>query len=281
MPPDRTRPLRSALYACRVRHDRYHPKRYGFQSQIFLFHLDLDEVNRLSRQIPFLSRNRPNLYSFYDRDHLYLGHADLRDNVRAFLRNHGVTETVWRIELVTSLRVCGYVFNPLSVFICYDEQDEPLAMIAEVHNTFGELKPFLLKREQLQRDVFRDVVPKHFYISPFSGLDHHLALRLHVPTERLAFAVSGRHEGQASPFFHATMIGRREPLTAGRLLAFSAQFPLITAQVMAKIHWHAFRLWFKGVPIRLKHEQPELQQGIFPKQGQANAPALQAEAGLR
>ncbi|MDP0501368.1 MAG: DUF1365 domain-containing protein [Verrucomicrobiota bacterium JB022] len=269
-------PLRSALYACRASHDRYEPRRYGFKSRLFMFYLDLDELSELSRRIPIFSRNRPNVYSFYDRDHLFMGHRDLRDNVRAFLRERGVTETVWRIELLTSVRVFGYVFNPLSVFVCYDESDAPLAMIAEVHNTFGELKPYLITREQMQRNVFTDEVPKHFYISPFSDLDHHLSLKLHVPGQRLALAVGGRYEGRSQPFFHATLTGARQPLTTQRLLAFSAQFPLVTARVMGLIHWHALKLWLKGVPFRMKEKEPELQQGIYPKLGQKDAPTVKS-----
>ncbi|KAF0095959.1 MAG: hypothetical protein E1N59_735 [Puniceicoccaceae bacterium 5H] len=269
-------PFRSALYACRVTHDRYSPRRYGFKSRLFLFYLDLDELPELTRRLSIFSHNRPNLYAFYDRDHLYLGHRDLRDNVRACLQEKGVTEPVSRIELLTSVRVMGYVFNPLSVFVCYDAEGVPLAMIAEVHNTFGELKPYLITREQMERNVFADEVPKHFYISPFSDLDHHLSLKLHVPGERLAIAVGGRQEHEHRPFFHATMTGQREPLTMSRLLAFSAQFPLVTLRVMSLIHWHALKLWLKGVPFRPKEQDPELQRDIYPKVGQENAPGLKS-----
>ena len=31
-----------------------------------------------------------------------------------------------------------------------------------------------------------------------------------------------------------------------------ARYPLVTAQVMAAIHWEAVRLWWKGVPFRDK-----------------------------
>jgi uncharacterized protein len=257
-------PLRSALFDCEVLHRRVAPRPYGFRSSMFMFLLELDELDELAERLSLFSRNRFNAYSFYDRDHLYLGHADVRDNVRAYLRREGVDEPVGSIQLLTSLRVLGYVFNPVSYYFVRDPAGEPLAIIAEVHNTFGELKPFLLTRRDLRAEWFQADRPKHFYISPFSDLDHDLRLRLRFPTERLHLFVSNRREGGRS-FFQAALLGRRRPLTRGRLLSFSLRFPFVTFKVMALIHWHAFWLWRRGVPLRRKSAQPELQRGILPK----------------
>ena len=34
-------------------------------------------------------------------------------------------------------------------------------------------------------------------------------------------------------------------------------YPLLTLKVMAAIHWHALRLWLKGIRIRHKPEPPQ------------------------
>jgi len=137
----------SSLYNCRVFHNRLSPRPYRFTSRLFMWHLDLDEVDALCRSITFLSHNRFNLYSFRDDDHLHLGHPTLRANIEAYLKREGVREHPARITLLTNLRTFGHVFNPVSFFFCHDAQDQPLAVIVEVHNTFGELKPFLLTRD--------------------------------------------------------------------------------------------------------------------------------------
>jgi DUF1365 family protein len=41
----------------------------------------------------------------------------------------------------------GYVFNPVSFYFCFDEQGKPLCTVAEVGNTFKELKPYFLGPE--------------------------------------------------------------------------------------------------------------------------------------
>ena len=40
-------------------------------------------------------------------------------------------------------RVMGYVFNPVSFWICRDKDKNIRAVICEVHNTFGEKHSYL------------------------------------------------------------------------------------------------------------------------------------------
>lgn len=257
--------VNSSLYNCTVAHTRMRPVRHSFSTRTFMFFLDLDEIEKICARVPLISRNRFNAYTFSDKDHIYRGHANLRANVETFLRENGVREPAGRIRLLTNLRVFGYVFNPVSFYVCDDTCGNPLAMLVEVHNTFGELKPFLLTREHFERNRYRDTRDKHFYISPFSELDHLLELRLPVPGERLNLQVINRRHDEETPFLTASLTGRRVPLTTSRLLSHSVRFPLITLRIMAQIHWHALRLWWKGLPPHAKDEHPELQRGIVAK----------------
>ncbi|MCC5840566.1 MAG: DUF1365 domain-containing protein [Opitutales bacterium] len=264
--------MNSSLYSCRVGHTRLRPARHHFTARLFMFYLDLDELDELHARLPLFSRNRFNAYTFADRDHLFVGQATIRENLTGYLQAQGVTEPVGRVRLLTNLRVLGYVFNPVSFYVCDDLQGAPLAMVVEVHNTFGELKPYLLTREHLLDHRYRDRREKHFYISPFSELDHDLELRLEIPDERLNLQVINWRKGEDTPFFAATLNGERAPLTTGRLLSNSLRFPFVTLKIMFLIHWHAFRLWRKKVPFHPKSAQPELQRGILPKAHQAQAP---------
>ena len=62
--------MNSALYECHVMHHRVAPVVHHFQHRIFMFALDLDELDSAAARIPIFSRNRANLYAFRDRDHL-------------------------------------------------------------------------------------------------------------------------------------------------------------------------------------------------------------------
>ena len=49
--------------------------------------------------------------------------------------------------------------------------------------------------------------------------------------------------------FDTTMRLARAPMSGCRLAATLLRFSLMTAQVMAAIHWQALKLWLKRLPI--------------------------------
>lgn len=54
-------------------HARFSPKAHRLLYRIFLFAIDLDELDQLQRRLTFFSVNRTNLYSFRERDYLPTG----------------------------------------------------------------------------------------------------------------------------------------------------------------------------------------------------------------
>lgn len=257
------KPLRSSLYRCQVRHDRLRPKPYGFKSSTFMFLLELDELDELARRIPILSVNRSNLYSYRDSDHLRMAAGDTRANLQTYLDTRGIVEPIGRIQLLTNLRTLGHIFNPVSFFFVYDQNEEPLAVLAEVHNTYNEQKPFLLTREDFDQESFTAHRPKYFYISPFSQLDETLELKLRFPGDELELHVNA-HKADTGNHFFASLRGKQVPLSTAQLLLYSLRFPFITLKVVALIHWHALRIWMKGIPAHRKASEPSLQKDLFP-----------------
>lgn len=259
--------MNSCIYHCRVMHQRHAPRAYGFTSSIFMFYLDLDELPQIVKQLRLVSHNRFNAYAFHDDDHLYSGHRDIRQNLEAYLLENGIDTPVKRICLLTNLRTFGHVFNPVSFYFCFDAQEKPLAVVAEVHNTYGEQKPFLLGRGEWNGQHFSDRQEKDFYISPFSDLQTELGFKLRLPDERLALAISEYQNGEL--FFHSALTGTRKPLTDGQLLLDSLRFPWVTLKVITLIHWHALRLYLKKLPVTSKRATAHLQKGVRPKFGQS------------
>lgn len=256
--------MNSCLYECCVMHHRLEPKEHHFRYRIFMFALDLDELDALDRGVFGFSRNRWNFYTFRDRDHLTLPGREresLRENLTAWLAERGVELPAGvRITLVTLPRVLGYIFNPVSFYFCHEASGAPLCAVVEVGNTFREMKPYLL-RERTGEDAFRLVTPKHFYVSPFSALDLSFDFKLRVPGEALDIHIDDR-DGDRRVLLSA-LTGRRVPLTSARLWWFTLKYPLITLKVIALIHWHALRLWLRRLPWHRKTANPQLQRDIF------------------
>ena len=256
--------MNSCLYECSVMHHRLEPKEHHFQYRIFMFALDLDEVDALAKRLPFFSLNRWNLYTFRDRDHLTLSGGEtksLKENIVAYLAQNGIQFPAdGRILLVTLPRVLGYIFNPVSFYFCSDAAGVPLCAVVEVGNTFREMKPYLL-RETDGEKCFRLITPKHFYVSPFSPLDLAFDFKLRIPGEMLDIHIDDR-AGDRRVLLSA-LTGKRAPLTTARLLWFTLKYPLITLKVIFFIHWHAFRLWLKRLPVHRKAANPELQRDVL------------------
>lgn len=245
--------MTSALYECRIEHERYAPTRHRFGYNVFFFSLDLAEIDAVVARIPWMSRNRFNLYSFHDRDHV-----DIRD----LLHTHGIAAPA-RIQLITNLRILGYVFNPASFYFCFDETGAATAAVVEVNNTFGETKAYVIDAAELRAGrTFETVRRKEFYISPFVALDVHLRMRIAVPDARLGFVITDLR-GDGETILQAAMSGKRVPLTARRLAWFGVKYPLLTLRVIAAIHWQALRLWLKGTPFHRKSDGEHVQTGVI------------------
>ncbi|MEO6244810.1 MAG: DUF1365 domain-containing protein [Opitutaceae bacterium] len=272
--------MNSCLYECHVMHARFAPRGHRFLYRIFLFAINLDELETLSRRHALFSFNRRNLYSFRDRDFLPTGEPlhnstatspanpqpkvqNLKSRVITLAATHGVDLAGGRVVLVTLPRVLGYLFNPISLYFCYDRHGAPACALAEVTNTFREMKPFFLgpDTQAAARGEFRVRMPKNFYVSPFSDVDVAFDFTLRAPGERLSIQIDD-YVGETRTLT-TTLTGPRRELTTGRLAWFTLKYPALTLRIIALIHWHALRLWLKRVPWFAKAARPEAQSDLY------------------
>jgi DUF1365 family protein len=254
--------FRSCLYECSVMHHRLTPQVNRFTYNIFLFCLDLDEIDSLASRIPFFSRNQLNLYSFYDRDHLTVTDGGtVKDNLIAYLSKNGISFPAdGKIILVTLPRVLGYIFNPVSFYFCFDAAGNAFCAVAQVGNTFHEMKAYLLPKVS-ENGSFNLLAPKYFYVSPFSDLELEFEFKLRVPEERLEIQINDRRGAEL--VLLSALTGARAPLTTSRLAWLTVKYPFITLKVIFLIHWQAFLLWLRGLPYHAKSANAHLQRDVL------------------
>lgn len=273
--------MNSSLYECRIFHERFAPRRHRFLYRIFYLAIDLDELGDLHRRLPFFSVNRVNLYSFRDRDYFPSGEkfqpaasdraapsnghasAGLKDRVIAYLADREIDLAGGRVVLVTLPRVLGYLFNPVSFYFCFDRQGQPVAAIAEVTNTFKEMKPYLLdvSTRETSSGTFRLRVPKFFYVSPYSDVDVAFDFTLRPLGESLSIQIDDYVGSERT--LTSVLTGKQRAITSARLAWYLVKYPLITLRVIALIHWHAFLLWCKRVPWFAKARRAADQRSLY------------------
>jgi DUF1365 family protein len=169
--------MRSHLLEGRVRHRRSRPFEYRLDHGVWYAALDLAELDEVGRRFRLLGRNRRNVLAFRDRDHWAEPARDLRETVLQHLRDEGEDPAGWRITLVTSLRVFGYVFNPASFYLCRDAEGVLRIVVIEVHNTHGERHLYTL-RPQGEGTAFASSMEKGFYVSPFIEMEGRYTVRV-------------------------------------------------------------------------------------------------------
>ncbi len=255
--------INSSIYECTVMHSRRELTENKFYYRYFMFFIDLDEIDTLASKLSLFSRNRFNVFSFRDRDHLAFEKPGVKENILRYLEENGVKEKIGRIMLLTNVATFGYNFNPVSFYFCYDNEGTPLCVVPEVGNTFGELKPFFIGKEDFNGERFTSRMQKNFYVSPFIQHDVYFDFRLTPPNEKLNIEIDDYKENRK--IFITRLNGQKKPLTDLNLFIYSLKYPLVTVKVIAAIHWQAVKLLIKKIPYFRKNEFLELQKGAIEK----------------
>lgn len=259
-------PLRSCLYVGNVRHRRFAPVEHHFRRPLFMFSIDLEEVESLFR-IPLLwSTKTWSLFQFRRSD--YLGPADrpLAECVRELVREKLGFAPAGPIRLLTQIRCLGVVFNPISLFYCYDVDNQLQAIVAEVTNTPWRERHCYVVPFSGDRRVAGYDNDKEFHVSPFMPMDMRYRWRVTEPDERLTVQLENR-QGDAKVFDALLQLTRRE-LTPSGVARLALRFPLMPAQIVAAIYWQALRLWQKKVPY---HPHPAADDAPLPTKPAADS----------
>ena len=119
-------PTVPALVAGHVTHHRGGSVRHRFRHSVYQWLVDLDALP----EQPWYLRA---FASFSAADHLGDPGLSIRANVERYLSLNGIRlGPSSRILMLANARVMGHVFDPLSVFWCFDANTTLIAIVAEV-----------------------------------------------------------------------------------------------------------------------------------------------------
>jgi DUF1365 family protein len=235
-----------ALYPTLVRHARSAPLHHAFSYRHPMWLVDLDDVPT--------SGLLGGVLQFAARDHIGNAALSIRQNIVAWVAEHGLDVHSDRILMLTNARSFGYVFNPLTVFWCLRRGvalDDPAAIeciVAEVHNTYGGRHAYLVQPQPAAPGTtVGTAIEKAFYVSPFNPVDGEYDMHFSLPTDALVVTIALRRGGR--PMFGASLAGRRHPATTTRVLTALLRHPMAGLRVSVLIRYQGIRLWARGLPV--------------------------------
>ena len=226
-------------------HGRLFPKVNTFTYGIYYLAFPLSRMNRLADGWRF-GVNRPGLLGFYERDYGPRDGGALEPWIRKILSDHNIHEADGDIVLIAMPRVFGYVFNPISFWLCLDKEGALRAVLCEVCNTFGENHSYLCVHADRRVIGITDVMEteKLFHVSPFLKREG---------SYRFRFDWRAGKFGAWVDYYDET--GKKQLVTAltGDLVPYSRiglrhafwRYPLVTLKTISLIHWQAGRLFLK------------------------------------
>ena len=243
--------VEDCLYEGVVKHQRFKPFSHSFHYKMTYFWFDILQF----KDYLMFKKNKITFFSFFEKDH---GNYE-KKNLFGFFQEHLKKKNIRDIYFIKSLclpRILGYVFNPISVFICYDNNKNPKAIIFEVSNTFKERHAYICKVTSGENNNF--LVPKKFYVSPFFNVKGKYQIRFSLNQRIVNLFI--QYDVENKKIFQASFVGQKKDIDESNL--FKLFFPKIFQNIKATIgiYAQALKLFIKGA-IYIK--KPKKKQKFF------------------
>ena len=242
--------MNSCIYNGEVNHTRFKPVKHFLNYKTFSLFIDLDEIEQLDKSISIFSHNKFNIFSFYNKDHGDRDGSCLKKWVISNLKKYKIEGNISKIKILCYPRIFGYVFNPLSIFYCY-ENGKLKSIFYEVKNTFNEQHTYIFKIKD--GEEIKQKCKKKFYVSPFMDLETFYNFKLINPNQRLSVMI--KQTDAEGTVLTATQTGDKKEFNFKQLLINFFRYPLMTLKIISSIHFEALLLWKKGAIYRKRDKK--------------------------
>lgn len=248
--------LTPQIFTGKVMHKRLFPKENSFVYSIYYLALPLSQIENAPKK---------GALCFNEKDHGPRDGTGLEYWVRSILKNHNpALESVTKeILLICMPRIFGYVFNPISFWLCLDKKKNLRAVLCEVNNTFGETHSYLCVHPGL-KPIGQDdwlLADKIFHVSPFLKREGEYKFRFSFKDNKFGTWINF-HDAQNQKQLLTSLIGTFEPMTTTSLRRTFWKHPLVTFKAITLIHWQALKLISKGIKHIKKPRQHEEKMSV-------------------
>tara|TARA_B100000029_G_scaffold494019_1_gene557201 strand:- start:160 stop:966 length:807 start_codon:yes stop_codon:yes gene_type:complete len=244
----------SNLFSSTVVHQRFMPFSNRFEYNVLSMLIDYDEIENLSKNLLFFSYNKFNLFSFNEKDHGYRDGKILKKYINYFLIKNKIKFKNLKIKILCFPRILGYVFNPLSVIYCFDN-DELIAIFYEVKNTPNEQHTYIFgSNKGIKKSILKHRCKKFFYVSPFIHMNCSYKFTNTIPKENIAIFIEVVDNLNKKILF-ASQVGKKIKFNSFSLIKHFLKNPLIIYKVIFLIIYQSIVIVMKGGKYRARKKK--------------------------
>ena len=247
--------MNSQILLSSIVHKRFIPFKHKLQYKVPSLYLNIDDLSTINQQYTFFSLNNFNLFSFYECDHGYRDKRSIKKFVIDSLSKYKIKYQNLKITILCFPRILGYVFDPLSIIYCFDD-NKLISILYEVKNTTNEQHTYIFKGDTDSKDFkLSHECAKQFYVSPFIEMEAYYKFFNNMFKDKININID-LFDKNNKKVLTASQYGKFIEFNSKNMFKFLSYNPLLGFKVMFGILYEAVKIIFKGGKYYTRKKKP-------------------------
>ncbi len=247
--------MTSQILLSSIVHRRFIPFKHNLKYKVPSLYLNIDELNKIGKKYNFFSINGFNLFSFYDCDHGYRDQRSIKTFVIESLSKYKIKYQNLKIMILCFPRILGYVFDPLSIIYCFDN-NKLISILYEVKNTTNEQHTYIFKGVADSEEFkLSHECAKQFYVSPFIEMEAYYKFFNNMFKNQININID-LFDKDNKKVLTASQYGKFIEFNSKNMFKFISYNPLLGFKVMFGILYEALKIIFKGGKYYARKKKP-------------------------
>ena len=262
--------IKNSIYKGSIRHRRFLPGKRCFHYRFSMMYFDLDSAPALFRVPGLTACDKIALAQFNRRDFHGSKEIPLKQHILENVKSQLGIHCDGQVMVLTNLRILGWLMNPITLFYCYNLEEELVAVAIQVTNTpWREKVLYVLDPSENTSSSgkyhhFR--FRKRMHVSPFNPMEMEYRCVINKPGDQLFIHLENLQQDQCHT--DATLKLEAEDLNQKSAAISALLNPVLTLKVALEIYWNALLLMIRRNPI---YDHPGKDQSAFDAVSQTNS----------